>query len=278
METQKIQFNLSPKALDFWKPGLSIKAESDVNTINIFDFIGEDYWTGEGVNPKTISQALADIGDADVTVNINSPGGNMFDGLAIHSLLRAHKGNVTVKILGIAASAASVIAMAGDEIQIAKSGFLMIHNAWVYAGGNRIELRETADYLEPFDRSMADIYADRSGIKAAAISEMMDAETYISGADAVSQGFADALLEADVTSTGNNEQARAAAILDVALAKAGVPRSERRKLLNEIKTSTRNATGDGTPNATEKDPATGIAAVLSSNLLGVLNGQNRTRI
>lgn len=270
METNKIQFNLSPKALDFWKPGLSIKADAGANTINIFDAIGEDYWTGGGVTPKSISQALSGFDGEDVIVNINSPGGSMFDGLAIHSLLRAHTGKVTVRVLGIAASAASLIAMAGDEIQIAKSGFLMIHNAWVYVAGNRNDLRDTADYLETFDKSMTLIYADRTGIKSSDLSTMMDAETYLSGSESVAQGFADALLEADVSSSGNNEQARAAAILDTALAKAGVPRSERRKLLNEIKTSTRNATGDGTQNATEKDPATGIAAVLSSNLLGVL--------
>jgi len=269
MELNKIQFNLSPKALDCWNTGLRINS-SEENTINVFDVIGEDYWTGEGVTAKSVGKSLASMKGKDITVNINSPGGSMFEGLAIYNQLREHDGKITVKVLGIAASAASVIAMAGDEIQVAKAGFIMIHNAWIYAAGNRIDLRELADYLEPFDKSMAQIYSDRTGMKSDAVVSMMDAETYISGSDAVEQGFADSLLPADAIREEQNEQARAAAILDVALAKAGMPRSERRKLLNEVKTSTRNAAGDSTPSATDSDPATGVAKVLSSNLLEIL--------
>ena len=110
MELNKIQFNLSPKALDCWKPGLRIAAQSDENTINIFDTIGEDYWTGECVTAKSISKSLASMKGKDITVNINSPGGSMFEGLAIYNLLREHDGKITVKVLGIAASAASIIA------------------------------------------------------------------------------------------------------------------------------------------------------------------------
>ncbi|HCF5801664.1 TPA: Clp protease ClpP, partial [Pseudomonas aeruginosa] len=96
-------------------------------------------------------------GDVDVTVNINSPGGDVFEGLAIYNLLREHKGKVSVNIIGLAASAASFIAMAGDEIRIGRAAFLMIHNAWLIAMGNRNDLREIADWLEPFDMTLADI-------------------------------------------------------------------------------------------------------------------------
>lgn len=270
MELNKIQFNLSPKALDCWNPGLRVKAEAEENTINVFDAIGEDYWTGEGVTAKNIGKTLASMKGKDITVNINSPGGSMFEGLAIYNQLREHDGKVTVKVLGIAASAASIIAMAGDEIKVAKAGFIMIHNAWVYAMGNRIDLREVADYLEPFDKSMADIYSSRTGIKSADIISLMDNETYIGGDDAVEKGFADSLLDADVIREEQNEQARAAALLDVALAKAGMPRSERRKLLNEVKSGTHNAAGFSTQNATDDDPSTGAAKTLSSNLLEIL--------
>lgn len=270
MQLNNIHFNLSPKALDCWKPGQTVAASAGENTINILDFIGEDYWTGEGITSKSINKALTDMKGADVTVNINSPGGSMFEGLAIYNLLREHPGKVTVKVLSIAASAASIIAMAGDEIQVAKSGFIMIHNAWVYAAGNRIELRDVADYLEPFDNSLADIYADRTGLKKDEVVSLMDAETYISSQDAIDQGFADSLLNSDTIKETQNQQARAAAVLDVALAKVGMPRSERRKLLNEVKSGTRNATGDSTRNATEDCLATGEATALSSNLLGVL--------
>ncbi|WP_034085582.1 head maturation protease, ClpP-related, partial [Pseudomonas aeruginosa] len=111
-----------------------------------------------------IAGALRAIGgDVDVTVNINSPGGDVFEGLAIYNLLREHKGKVTVNIIGLAASAASFIAMAGDEIRIGRAAFLMIHNAWLIAMGNRNDLREIADWLEPFDMTLADIYAQRTG-------------------------------------------------------------------------------------------------------------------
>ncbi|MCA2026147.1 ATP-dependent Clp protease proteolytic subunit [Enterobacter sp. K16B] len=123
-----------PFALDRWDGGIKAAATDD-NSISVFDVIGQDYW-GEGVTAKRIAGALRAMNGADVTVNINSPGGDMFEGLAIYNLLREYEGRVTVKVLGIAASAASVIAMAGDEIQIGRGAFLMIHNCWVYAMGN----------------------------------------------------------------------------------------------------------------------------------------------
>lgn len=247
-----IKYDLSPKALDNWNP--AIKAAESDNSISIFDVIGQDYWTGEGVTAKRISGALRAIGDKDVTVNINSPGGDMFEGLAIYNLLREHKGEVTVKVLGLAASAASVIAMAGDNIQIARAGFLMIHNAWILVAGNRNDLREYADYLEPFDRSMADLYAARTGIDFDEMQKIMDAESWIGGSDAVEQGFADSLLPSDEIKIDENNQARAAVRLDIALAKAGMPRTERKKLLSEYKAVTPHADSNDTPCAIKLEP------------------------
>ena len=243
-----VRFDLSPRALEKWNPAIKAAASED-NTISIFDVIGTDFWTGEGVTAKRIAGALRAIGDKPVTVLVNSPGGDMFEGLAIYSLLREHPQEVTVKVLGLAASAASIIAMAGDELQIARAGFLMIHNAWIYAAGNRHEFREYADYLEPFDRSMADIYAARTGMEFDEIQKIMDAESWICGSDAIEQGFADALLASDEIETGEASQARAAVKLDVALAKAGIPRTERRKLLAEYKAVTPCADGNDTPRA-----------------------------
>jgi hypothetical protein len=98
-----------------------------------------------------------------------------------------------MKVLGLAASAASIIAMAGDEIQISRAGFLMVHDTWVVAMGNRNDLRDIADQLEPFDFAMADIYAARTGIDAKTVMKKMDAETWINGSAAVDEGWADAL-------------------------------------------------------------------------------------
>jgi len=249
-----LRWDVMPKAFERWSPELRAAAETE-STISVLDPIGVDPWTGEGVTAKRISAALRAIGaDKPVTVNVNSPGGDLFEGLAIYNLLREHKGKVTVKVLGVAASAASIVAMAGDEVQIARAGFLMIHNTWVIAMGNRNDLREVADFLEPFDSAMADIYAARAELDIKAVQKMMDAETWIGGAAAVDQGFADGFLASDEVKKDEKAktQERAAAhSIDVALAKAGMPRSERRALLQDFKAGTLSAAGVSTPGAAD---------------------------
>lgn len=263
--TTEVRFDVATTALARWDSGVKAAVEGD-NVINIFDVIGEDYWTGEGWTAKRVAGLLRYIGaDQDITVNINSPGGDMFEGLAIYNLLREHAGDVTVKVLGVAASAASVIALGGDKIEIARSAFFMIHNAWAMVAGNRHELRDFADFIEPFDRAMADIYSARTGGTPEEMGAIMDAETWIGGSDAIEQGFADSLLAADQVLRDDTETGTAAAKLDRALAKSGMPRSERRKLLNEIKTGTRNATEqEDMPRAVD-----GEASKLSSQLKGI---------
>jgi len=257
-----VRFDISPKALQQWNPGVRAAAADDNNDIGIFDVIGEDFWTGEGVTSKRVAAALRNIGpENDVTVNINSPGGDLFEGLAIYSLLKEHKGKVTVKVLSLAASAASIIAMAGDEIQIARAGFFMIHNAWTLAIGNRHDLRDLADFLEPLDRSMADVYSVRTEEPIETMQAMMDAESWIGGSDAVSEGFADSLLASDQIDAEANVSGTkvAAKKLDIALAKAGLSRADRRQLLNEYKSGMRNAAGPGMHNAAGDDMHTAVA-------------------
>jgi len=252
-----VQWELAPQALERWAPNLMAAASDTDATISIFDPIGMDFWTGEGVTAKRIAGALRSIGEKDVTVNINSPGGDLFEGMAIYNLLREHKGNVTVKVLGLAASAASIIAMAGDEVQIARAGFLMVHDTWAVTAGNRHELRDVADILEPFDLAMSDIYAARTGIEIKAIQKKMDAETWINGSAAVDEGWADSLLPSDAVRENKSARAErtAAYQIDVGLAKAGMPRSERRSLLQNFKAGTPSAADrdTGTPRAAEND-------------------------
>jgi ATP-dependent protease ClpP protease subunit len=236
--------------MERWNGGIKAAASTE-NTITIFDVIGADFW-GEGVTANRISGALYSLDGEDVTVNINSPGGDMFEGLAIYNLLRQYSGKVTVKVLGLAASAASIIAMAGDEVQVGRGAFLMIHNCWVAVMGNRNDLIQTAQDMAPFDQAMADIYAARSGQSGDDIAAMMDNETYISGSDAVDKGFADRLLPADEVQDGDDNPAAALRKLDALLAKANTPRSERRKLLKALTGYTPGAVTDpaGTPSAT----------------------------
>lgn len=241
--------DLPAAAMERWNGGIRAARDGD-NSISIFDVIGADYW-GEGVTASRIAGALRSLGGADVTVNINSPGGDMFEGLAIYNLLREYEGRVTVKVLGLAASAASVIAMAGDDVQIGRGAFLMIHNCWVYAMGNRHDLAQIAADMEPFDKAMSDIYQARSGLDADTVDAMMDGETYIGGSEAVEKGFADSLLSADEIADDDDSPAAALRKIDALLAKTSTPRSERRKLLKALSGSKPGAaaTPEGTPSA-----------------------------
>ena len=241
---------VSPLAFDRWNPAIKASDEND-NTIGIYDPIGYDYWDDSGVTAKRISAALRSLDGADVVVNINSPGGDVFEGLAIYNLLREYKGHVTVRVLGVAASAASFIAMAADEIQIARAGFFMIHNAWTGLWGNRNDLRETADFLEQIDDTIADIYHVRSGLSMDELKADMDKERWINGRDAIDSGFADAFLPSDVVveDTKNFTKEKVAAYkADILLAKAGMSRSSRRELIQDLK-GTPGATNQATPSA-----------------------------
>lgn len=241
---------VSPLAFDRWNPAIKASDEND-NTIGIYDPIGYDYWDDSGVTAKRISAALRSLDGADVVVNINSPGGDVFEGLAIYNLLREYKGHVTVRVLGVAASAASFIAMAADEIQIARAGFFMIHNAWTGVWGNRNDLRETAEFLEQIDDTIADIYHVKSGLRMDELKADMDKERWINGRDAIDSGFADAFLPSDVVveDTKNFTKEKVAAHkADILLAKAGMSRSSRRELIQDLK-GTPGATNQATPSA-----------------------------
>ncbi|QQV08818.1 head maturation protease, ClpP-related [Acinetobacter johnsonii] len=241
---------VSPLAFDRWNPAIKASDEND-NTIGIYDPIGYDYWDDSGVTAKRISAALRSLDGADVVVNINSPGGDVFEGLAIYNLLREYKGHVTVRVLGVAASAASFIAMAADEIQIARAGFFMIHNAWTGVWGNRNDLRETAEFLEQIDDTIADIYHVKSGLSMDELKADMDKERWINGRDAIDSGFADAFLPSDVVveDTKNFTKEKVAAHkADILLAKAGMSRSSRRELIQDLK-GTPGATNQATPSA-----------------------------
>lgn len=265
-----VRTEITRSALDRWNPDVrnAVTDEGEENTISILDAIGQDFW-GDGVSAKRVSAALRAIGRNDVVVNINSPGGDYFEGLAIYNMLREHPAKVTVKILGIAASAASVIAMAGDEIMIARAGFLMIHNTWVVSMGDRHQLREVADWLEPFDAAATDIYAARSGMKETDIAKMLDRETWIGGKDAVDKGFADSLLSSDAVDSkpSNSAESRpvvAAHKLDALLAQLNVPRSERRDLIQAVKGGTRDAAATGMQDATVVAEVSSLLASLKS--------------
>lgn len=238
----RFRFELSALALERWTPNLQASAVDPATSITIYDQIGADWWTGEGTTAKRISGALRAIGDKHATVYLNSPGGDVFEGLAIYNLLREHQAGVTVKVVGVAASAAAIIAMAGSRIEVARAGFLMIHNSWTVAIGNQHDMRETADWLAPFDKTQVDIFAARTGESPEKIAKMLDTETWIGGQEAVDTGFADALLPADeVTEAEEAPAAASVRRLENSLRASGMSRKDAATLISDFKASLRDA-------------------------------------
>ncbi|MCE4223410.1 Clp protease ClpP [Methylobacterium sp. C25] len=246
--------------------------EIDDNVITMFGMVGEDFWTGDGITAKKTTAQLRAIGGRPVEVHINSFGGDMFEGIAIYNVLREHPYDVTIKVMGIAASAASIITMAADTVEISAASFIMIHNCAVFAGGNRHDFLEAAAFLEPFDRAMADVYAARTGLDAKAIVKMMDDETYMSGSQAIEKGFADKMMSADKTKVDDAARAKARDVndlraMELQLVASGMTRSAARDRINKIK-GTPGAALDtaATPGAGEDDWSglTGLMAAIRS--------------
>jgi ATP-dependent Clp protease, protease subunit len=251
-------------AMARWVPGVSA-ADAGSATVSIYDAIGEDAWTGGGFTARRMDGALRAIGSRPVTVKINSPGGDFFEGLAIYNQLREHPAEVTVQVMGLAASAASIIAMAGDRIEVGQGAFLMIHNAWAMAIGNRHDMRQAADVLEPFDAAMADIYAGRTGYDRKKVADMMDAATWLGAGAAVEAGFADAIIDGEPPEAVEaRADVRARNQIESILAKAGLPRSERRRLIKDLNGGMRDAAADVTRDA--GDPTAEILSQLTAIL------------
>ncbi|WP_251550287.1 head maturation protease, ClpP-related [Rhodococcus sp. 11-3] len=164
--------------------------ESPVEIL-IYDRIGESYWDDRTVSARAFVRDLTALDVDALTVRINSPGGNVYDGIAILNALRAHKATVTVYIDGIAASAASFVAMAGDEVIMSRNAEIMIHDAWSYASGDAEDLRKVADDLDRVSDNIARIYAERAGTDVEVWRAAMRAETWYSDAEAVEAGLAD---------------------------------------------------------------------------------------
>lgn len=148
-----------------------------------------------GITAQDVAGALQGITASTLHVRINSPGGDVFDGVAIYNLLLRFSGRVVVHVDGVAASAASIIALAGEEVLMAEASWAMIHRAWACACGPSGEMRRVAELLDKVDANLAGIYSRQMEITPEAAIAMMDAETWLTAAEAVAQGFADALEE-----------------------------------------------------------------------------------
>ncbi|RJQ29208.1 Clp protease ClpP [Candidatus Parcubacteria bacterium] len=174
--------------------GYSITAKAKEAEVWIYEEIGE-YW-GMGLSSKQFAKDLKDLGDVSkITVHLNSPGGDPFEGAAIYNTLRSHKAEVIVNIDGLAASAASIIAMAGNEINIAENGMFMIHEAAGMTFGRAEDHEHMAEALRKINGSMMSTYLKRAKIDQEKIAELMAAETWMNADEAVAYGFADQISE-----------------------------------------------------------------------------------
>ena len=159
-------------------------------TIQIFDQIGEDWFGGSGVSAKAFSQTLQDIGQGPLVVEINSPGGNVWDGLSIYNMLRGRQEPVTTRVVGIAASIASIIALAGDTVEMAEASLFMIHDPSGMVAGTSEDMRKMADALDQHAEVLAGIYAKATGKPVPQIRAAMKAETWFTAQEAIRFGLA----------------------------------------------------------------------------------------
>lgn len=158
--------------------------------INVYGPIGEA-WSGDAVKASDFARALADAGGDDVTIHINSGGGDVFDANAMAESLRAYKGRSVASIEGLAASAASYFALTADEVVINPSALVMIHNPSSVVFGEAGDMRKTAEVLDKVKETIVSQYARKTGQTSDEIAALMDAETWLTADEAVEMGLAD---------------------------------------------------------------------------------------
>lgn len=172
--------------------------QSVTNELWLYDVIdpsADDYWGG--ISASMVVAALQSFGNGPVLIHVNSPGGDVFEGLAMYSTIRQHAGDVTVRVEGLAASSASFVALAGNRVEIEPNAMMMIHDAWTYGIGNAAELHKQASVLDQTSANMASMYQSHSGQgDVASWRALMIEETWYAGQEAVDAGLAHAVTSA----------------------------------------------------------------------------------
>lgn len=163
-------------------------------TLYLYGTIAEESWLDDDVTPELFKQEL-NAGDGDIIVQINSCGGDCIAAALIYNMLRAYPGKVTVHIDGLAASAASVVAMAGDTVLISPLGLIMVHNPLTFAAGDHNEMQKAIAMLDEVKSSIINAYALKTGLSRSKLSHLMEAETWMDAGTAIELGFADGMIE-----------------------------------------------------------------------------------
>ena len=181
-----------------WKNRIVTNQETEEQvqerTLFLNGTIAEDSWFDDDVTPKLFRDELM-AGSGDITVWLNSPGGDCVAAAQIYNMLMDYKGSVTVKIDGIAASAASVIAMAGTKVLMSPVSMMLVHNPLTIAYGNSDEMQKAIEMLQEVKESIINAYEIKTGLSRAKLSHLMDAETWMDANKAVELGFADGILQ-----------------------------------------------------------------------------------
>jgi len=174
-------------------PDTVMDAANDEATVYVYDAIG-GWW---GIDPKEWVPAFAAIKAKTIHLRINSPGGSVFDAEAMRTAIKQHPANVIAHVDGYAASAATGIAIAANEVEISDGAMFMIHNAWGWASGRAEELRDYADLLDKVDSSIVAAYVKKTGKDEEQVRDWMDKETWFTAAEALTHGFVDKIFEAE---------------------------------------------------------------------------------
>jgi len=174
----------------FWK---WVRNEAGERTLYLEGAIAEETWLGDEVTPKKFKAELFN-GEGDINIWVNSPGGDVFAAAQIYNMLMDYKGKVTVKIDGIAASAATVIAMAGTEVHMSPVANMMIHNPMTVAAGSEVEMDKAKAMLREVKESIINAYELKTGLSRSRLAQLMDAESWFNARKAVELGFADAIM------------------------------------------------------------------------------------
>ncbi len=254
--TDILSFEPDPDAEEKFVPDV-VAAQDDEASISIYGVIGRDFFSDVDNTERRIGAALRTIGKKDVTVSINSPGGNFFTGLAIYNLLRAHPAKVTINVISVAGSAASVIAMAGDEILMADGSFIMVHKAAALIDGNEYVAKDAAELLREVDDAMASVYAARANVdKTEALSWMDKGRgkgTWFGTTAAIKNGLADGVLPSNAVrvSADAAKDIPPERLAERALMAQGKSSSEAKALIATMKSGTRDAAASVTRDADE---------------------------
>jgi ATP-dependent Clp protease, protease subunit len=175
--------------------------ESNEATIYMYGSIGQGWFAD--ISSKEVQQQLNDLDSSKINIHLNSGGGDVFESIAIHNLLKNHKAEIIIHVDGLAASGASVIAMAADKIIMNSNSMLMIHNAWTVSAGNSKELRKVADDLDKIDKSVLESYTSKFVGEREELKQLLADETWLTAEEALSLGLADEIAKEDEEETEN---------------------------------------------------------------------------